>query len=130
VAPDQRGYSPGARPVQIDAYATERLVGDALAMMDTLGYARAHVVGHDWGGQLAWLLAARTPTVAVPTLYVWGDADATVGRAAAEGTAAYVTGAYRFVVLPGVGHFVTDQAGERVSELLLEHLASGSVDSG
>ena len=61
VAPNQRGYSAGARPSGIPAYATENLVGDALALMDTLGYERAHVVGHDWGGQLSWLLAAHHP---------------------------------------------------------------------
>ena len=49
--------------------------------------------------------------------------DATVGRVAAEATAEFVTGPYRFEVLPGVGHFITDQAPERVNELLLEWLA-------
>lgn len=231
VAPDQRGYSPGARPDDVAAYATEDLVSDALDMMQALGYERAHVVGHDWGGQLSWLLAAHhpdrvetltvlsrphpqaflaamrddpaqserskhhrafqdpdsarllleddarrlrglfdgqavsradqdaylqvlgdeaaldaainwyrapvlaggdqplapkhTPAVSVPTLYIWGDADATVGRTAAEGTGAFVTGRYRFEVLPAVGHFVTDDPADgapRVTELLLEHL--------
>ena len=59
VAPNQRGYSPGARPVNVAAYATENLVADALALIDTLGAGHAHVVGHDWGGQLSWLLAAH-----------------------------------------------------------------------
>jgi pimeloyl-ACP methyl ester carboxylesterase len=62
--------------------------------------------------------------IEVPTLYVWGDADATVGRTAAQGTGEFVRAAYRFEVLPGVGHFVTDQAGEETSNLLLTHLAS------
>ena len=224
VAPDQRGYSKRARPAGLEQYRTELLVADAIGMMHTLGYERAHLVGHDWGGQLAWLLAAhhpqhvRTltvlsrphpqafresfqkdasqaersrhhrafqdpdtarllleddarrlrrsfsdqgvpaadqdaylavlghaatldaainwyraaaqgasdrpcPTVTVPTLYLWGDADATVGRVAAEATADFVEAAYRFEVLPGVGHFVTDQAGVRVTELLLDHLS-------
>ena len=226
VAPNQRGYSPGARPDGKEGYATELLVEDAIAIATALGHDRFHIVGHDWGGQLAWLLAARhsahvlsltvlsrphpaafaqamksdakqserskhhrafqnadatagllendaarlrrmlrdqgvpdpdaaayldvlndhdaldaainwyravatgasalaapnVPNVDVPTLYIWGDADATVGSIAAEATAEFVTGPYRFEVLPGVGHFVTDQAGERVTELLLEHL--------
>ncbi len=230
VAPNQRGYSAGARPQSVSAYATENLLGDALAMIGHFGYERAHIVGHDWGGQLSWLLAAHhpaavasltvlsrphpqaflramreddhqaqrsrhhklfqdanaarplladgaarlrsmfedqgvgrvdqdaylsvlgefaaldaainwyrapvqrgapqplaapeTPDVGVPTLYIWGDADATVGRVAAEGTAAHVNGPYRFEVLPGIGHFVTDQAGVRVSEILLDFLES------
>ncbi len=233
-APDQRGYSPGARPDGIDAYRTEHLVGDVLALADAAGAERFHVVGHDWGGQLAWLTAAHhpdrvislavvsrphprafvtalsgdpaqadrsrhhrsfqdpeatdrllaeggdrfrrlltgggvpaddaeaylsvlgshpamdaainwyraaggaglraadTPDVTVPTLYVWGDDDASVGRMAAEGTAANVDAPYRFVELPGVGHFVTDQDPGAFPPLLLDHLkrASGADASG
>jgi pimeloyl-ACP methyl ester carboxylesterase len=79
---------------------------------------------------LAWYRAARglgrieLGAVTVPTLYLWGDADATVGRAAAEGTAAFVAADYRFEVLAGVGHFVTDQVPDTVNRLLLEHLAT------
>lgn len=58
----------------------------------------------------------------VPTLYIWGDADATVGPAAAKGTGEFVGAAYAMEVLPGVGHFVMDQAGARVADLLLAHL--------
>ena len=65
------------------------------------------------------------PPVAVPTLYVWGEADATVGRIAAEGTREVVKAPYRFVALPGIGHFVTDQAPGAFAPLLLEHLRSG-----
>ena len=58
IAPDQRGYSRGARPKELDAYATDRLAEDALGLMDALGHRRFHLVGHDWGGQLSWLIAA------------------------------------------------------------------------
>ena len=54
--------------------------------------------------------------------YIWGDADDTVGRAAAEGTVDHVAAPYRFEVLPGGGHFVHEQMPERVSALLLAHL--------
>jgi len=60
----------------------------------------------------------------VPTLYIWGDADDTVGRTAAEGTVDFIAAPYRFEVLPGVGHFAADQVPERVSELLLQHVAA------
>jgi len=223
IAPDQRGYSPGARPVGTQAYALSNLVADALGIMDALGAARFDLVGHDWGGQVAWTVAMRAPQrlrslavlsrphpaafaaawkadpeqagrsrhhstlleagaadrirendmaglratfarqgvgtedadaycaalspagaleaaiewyraaagalraadapkVDVRTLYVWGDADATVGRAAAEGTAAQVSGEYRFEAVAGAGHFLTDQVPDVVSRLLLEHL--------
>lgn len=61
VAPDQRGYSPGARPAGIDAYRMPHLVSDVLGMLDHLGAERADVVGHDWGAAVAWQLAARHP---------------------------------------------------------------------
>jgi hypothetical protein len=78
---------------------------------------------------LAWYRARgaiRGPLgpIRVPTLYIWGDADDTVGRAAAEGTVDFIAAPYRFEVLPGVGHFAADQAPERVCELMLEHLAA------
>ena len=205
VAPDQRGYSPGARPDPDDLanYHFDRLIGDALDIATACGESsrRFHLVGHDWGGQVAWGVAARHPgrlasltilsrphpaafvaalqapdgdqkhrsrhhrafldpatsammieddarrlrrnlttaevpasaiedyvsvlgtasameaalawyraqvglrvslgAIEVPTMYVWGDADETVGRAAAEGTAAHVRGPFRFEILPG-----------------------------
>jgi pimeloyl-ACP methyl ester carboxylesterase len=226
VAPSQRGYSRGARPDTADAsnYEFDKLVGDAMAIAAACGHAgrRFHLVGHDWGGSIAWGIADRYPErlasltvlsrphpnafnralalpdgdqahrsrhhkafldpgaatrlvaddsrwlrqrlaangvppdaierhvamlgdpatmeaaltwyrargairgplgkIAVPTLFIWGDADDTVGRAAAEGTAADVSGPYRFEVLPGVGHFAADQVPDKVSALLLAHL--------
>ncbi|MFF5128687.1 alpha/beta fold hydrolase [Streptomyces syringium] len=59
IAPDQRGYSDGARPAGADAYALPLLAGDALGVLDALGVESAHVVGHDWGSVVAWYLAAR-----------------------------------------------------------------------
>jgi pimeloyl-ACP methyl ester carboxylesterase len=221
IAPDQRGYSSGARPSEEAAYATNLIVADALQLMEALGVSRYHLVGHDWGGQIAWLIAAshperlrsltiysrphpeafiramkedaaqaarsghhrafregdaiarmraadlkplRTalrdqgvpdadanvymsallepgaieaamswyragslsaaavPKITVPTLYVWGKVDATVGRFAAERTADYVNGPYRFVEMEGAGHFLIDQFPDATSALTLGHL--------
>jgi pimeloyl-ACP methyl ester carboxylesterase len=226
VAPSQRGYSPGARPDVSDTanYHIDRLMDDAMAIVAACGYGdrRFHLVGHDWGGSIAWSLADRFPQrlasltvlsrphpnafnralqlpdgdqahrsrhhkaflepdaadvvladnckwlrerlaaagvpaaaiaqhlgvlgnkdameaalawyrargairgplgiIDVPTLYIWGDADDTVGRIAAEGTRDFVSAPYRFEVLPGVGHFAADQAPDRVNELLLRHV--------
>jgi pimeloyl-ACP methyl ester carboxylesterase len=73
--------------------------------------------------------AIRSPLgpIRVPTLYIWGDADDTVGRVAAEGTIDFIAAPYRFHALPGVGHFAADQAPDRVNELLLEHVAAHPV---
>ncbi|GIJ78454.1 Pimeloyl-ACP methyl ester carboxylesterase [Micromonospora phaseoli] len=58
---DQRGYSPQARPTQVEAYRLGELVADAVAVLDALGVATAHVVGHDWGAIVGWALAATRP---------------------------------------------------------------------
>ncbi len=226
VAPDQRGYSPGARPDPKDLsnYAFDKLVNDAIEIVAAAGHEgrRFHQVGHDWGGQVSWGVAAAHPerlasltvmsrphpksfrralekpdgeqknrsrhhrafldpetgkllladnarrlreglfgqgvpatamdehlsvlgnpeameaalawyranvglaadigTIEVPTLYIWGDVDATVGPDAAYGTREFVSGAFTMEVLPGVGHFVMDQAPAKAVELLLAHL--------
>ncbi|MFI9271101.1 alpha/beta fold hydrolase [Kitasatospora sp. NPDC052896] len=61
VAVDQRGYSPGARPEAVADYAVDHLVADALGFADALGAERFHLVAHDWGGLVAWALAAANP---------------------------------------------------------------------
>ena len=61
VAPDLRGFGDSGKPDAIEAYTLPTLVGDVLGIMDALGIARAHVVGHDWGAAVAWGLAAFVP---------------------------------------------------------------------
>lgn len=61
VAPDQRGYSPGARPTEVTRYASHALVADVLAIADELGGHAFHLVGHDWGAAVAWQVAGRHP---------------------------------------------------------------------
>jgi pimeloyl-ACP methyl ester carboxylesterase len=61
VAPDQRGYAPGNQPADVSAYGAAELVADTVGMLDALGWESAHVVGHDWGGSVAWHLAGRHP---------------------------------------------------------------------
>ena len=64
-APDQRGYSPGARPTGRAAYRMAEVVADAAAVVEAAlaetGRSRAHVVGHDWGAVVAWTLAGTRP---------------------------------------------------------------------
>jgi pimeloyl-ACP methyl ester carboxylesterase len=61
LAPDQRGYSTGARPKGRWNYRTNLLVDDVVALLDTAGVASAHLIGHDWGGGVAWQMATRNP---------------------------------------------------------------------
>jgi pimeloyl-ACP methyl ester carboxylesterase len=95
----------------IDAYLS--VLGDPAALESALAWYRA----------AGALTNVEVGAVSVPTLYIWGDADATVGRAAAEWTREFATGPFRFEALPGIGHFVTDEAPDVVTRLLLDHLA-------
>jgi pimeloyl-ACP methyl ester carboxylesterase len=61
VAPDLRGYGGSDRPAAVDAYAAPKLVGDVAGLIGALGHESAHLVGHDWGGGLAWALAGTRP---------------------------------------------------------------------
>lgn len=61
LAPDQRGYSPRARPGGRRAYRSSELVRDVLALAQAAGAERFHVVGHDFGAAVAWALAMREP---------------------------------------------------------------------
>jgi pimeloyl-ACP methyl ester carboxylesterase len=225
IAPSQRGYSAGARPdpANTENYVFDKLVDDPMQIASQLGLKRFHLVGHDWGGSIAWGIADKYPdrltsltilsrphpnafnralalpdgeqkhrsrhhreflepgaaavvlandaawlrvrwdaagvpkaaqekhlavlgnpaamnaalawyrargairaplgAIRVPTLYIWGDADDTVGRLAAEWTHEYMSGPYEFAVLPGGGHFTADQMPEQVNALMLKHLA-------
>ncbi|TFV55281.1 alpha/beta fold hydrolase [Mycobacterium sp. PS03-16] len=61
LAPNQRGYSPGARPTRRRDYRLRELVDDARALIDASGAERVHLVGHDWGANVAWGLATTVP---------------------------------------------------------------------
>ena len=116
--------------------ADKLLVDDARPMREGLFGQSADSVKQHLGilgtkpaleAALAWYrankgLSGDFGTIKVPTLYVWGDADATVGAVAAKGTREFIDAAYAMEVLPGVGHFVMDQAPGRATELLLAHL--------
>jgi pimeloyl-ACP methyl ester carboxylesterase len=220
LAPNQRGYSRGARPPRRRDYTLDKLTGDVVALADAAGVERFHVVGHDWGGGVTWALASnhasrlRTATslatphpramiksllrgqllkswymvmfqlpvlpelavnnkrfvsqlvasglpeeyvddyarlmaqpgaargalnwyravplsspdrigdVSVPTMYVYGTGDFALGRAAADATADYVTGPYRYEVLDGVSHWIPEEIPEVVAQLVLEFVAA------
>jgi pimeloyl-ACP methyl ester carboxylesterase len=61
VAPDQRGYSAGARPPDVADYRLEHLVADVLALADSMEAYTFDLVGHDWGGMVSWVAAACHP---------------------------------------------------------------------
>jgi pimeloyl-ACP methyl ester carboxylesterase len=225
-APDQLGYSPGARPADVGAYALPGLAQVTADLMTALDLPRADVVGHDWGANVAWALAAwhpdrvrsltavsvphpaaytaayradpeqkersayirlfwqagkaeevlledgarrlrrmfgsegetgvpaeavdeyvavlsapgaltaalnwyramsskdRLDPVTVPTTYVWSDEDIAIGRTAAEACADHVAGDYRFVHLPGISHWIPEQAPAQLADAILDRIAT------
>ncbi|MBA4607172.1 alpha/beta hydrolase [Aeromicrobium sp. Marseille-Q0843] len=81
VVPDQRGYSPGARPEGVEHYRAEILADDVVAIMAALGHERFHLVGHDWGAAVSWVVATRhadrvltLTAVSVPHLAAYNEA--------------------------------------------------------
>lgn len=81
LAPDQRGYSPGARPQGAEHYGYAQLAGDVFALADALGWRRFHLVGHDWGAGAGWAAVAVDPAriaswtaLSVPHLAAFGNA--------------------------------------------------------
>ena len=92
------------------------VLGNPQAMEAALAWYRANVG-----------LAADIGTIEVPTLYIWGDVDATVGPDAARGTGEFVSATFAMEVLPGIGHFIMDQAPAKATELLLAHLKKHPV---
>src|SRR5262245_23580218 len=61
IAPDQRGYGDTDAPAEIGAYSMHHLVGDLTGLLDALDIEQAVVVGHDWGGIVAWQMALLAP---------------------------------------------------------------------
>jgi pimeloyl-ACP methyl ester carboxylesterase len=60
-SPDQRGYAASDKPPQVADYTLDKLAGDVAGLIAAAGRQRAAVVGHDWGGAVAWWLAANNP---------------------------------------------------------------------
>ena len=128
-APDQRGYSPGARPTGSAAYRLPEVVADAAAVVEAAlaetGRPRAHVVGHDWGAVVAWALAGSRPElvetvtgISVPPL----SAMAAALRRPRQAAASWYMAAFR---VPGLVEKVyAVPAGKQWSPALVRMLVS------
>lgn len=81
LAPDQRGYSPGARPEGAQSYRYQDIASDVVALADAVGFERFHLVGHDWGAGAGWATVALYPeriqswsALSVPHIGAFGTA--------------------------------------------------------
>ena len=61
IAPDQRGYARSSKPEGVDSYSADKIVADLVALADALDIDRFTLVGHDWGGAVAWMAALTRP---------------------------------------------------------------------
>lgn len=61
MAPDLRGFGDSDKPTAVESYGILDLIGDAVGVLDHFGVEQAHVVGHDWGAAIGWVLAAVRP---------------------------------------------------------------------
>jgi pimeloyl-ACP methyl ester carboxylesterase len=78
----------------------------------------------NWYRALPFSLGRQGEQVSVPTLYVWSDGDRYLSRYAADRTARYVKGPYRFEVLEGMSHWLPTAAADRLAPMVIEHLAA------
>lgn len=81
IVPNQRGYSPGARPDGVENYHTDVLARDVVAIAEACGHERFHLVGHDWGAAVSWIVATQhadrvlsLTAVSVPHLAAYNEA--------------------------------------------------------
>ena len=61
LAPDQRGYARSSKPIGVENYTADKIVADLLALADHFDIDRFTLVGHDWGGAIAWMAALQNP---------------------------------------------------------------------
>ncbi|KQV75254.1 haloalkane dehalogenase [Aeromicrobium sp. Root344] len=131
IAPDQRGYSPGARPPGVDSYTTDLLADDVIGIADALGIGTFHLVGHDWGAAVAWVTAVRhrdrlrtLTAVSVPHLAAYGAA--LQGDPDQQQRASYI-GLLR---QPGKAeHVLLEDDAQRLRAMYAGHVRPAQVDS-
>ena len=80
VAPDMRGYNLSDKPPSVEDYGTDVLADDVIGLIDHFGAKKAVIVGHDWGGGVAWAVAQKYPervsklaVLQVPPAAAWRD---------------------------------------------------------
>ncbi len=118
IAPDMRGRGRSDRPPEVADYALTKIVGDVTGIMDALGVQRAHVVGHDWGAVVAWLVAMLAPTRVDHLVVISVGAPGAAGPPTLE---ALQKGWYRILFdMPGVAEDLIQRNDWYLARTLLE----------
>ena len=129
-APDQRGYGLSDKPRSIRDYGLDVLADDVLALASALGHERFSIVGHDWGGVVAWQLAARHPERIERMVILNAPHPATVLRHALHHPTQLLRSSYvaffQVPVIPEIALRMNDFAG--LSMALTESSAPGTFD--
>src|SRR6476620_10308977 len=107
VALDIRGYGETERPIKVGEYRIEKLVRDVTELIDSLGQKKATVVGHDWGGAVAWATAMMNPSVVEKLIVMNAPHPAIVQRNAFRNYAQMQKSWYMFF-------FLLEKAPEKV----------------
>jgi pimeloyl-ACP methyl ester carboxylesterase len=130
-APSQRGYSPGARPSDVDGYPMSDCVADAVALLDALGIDRADVVGHDWGSVVSWHLAVtHTDRVRTLTAVSVPHPEAVSRARHVEGSDQKQRSAYMMLfAMPGAAEETLLADGARRLRRLFQPLPDAVVDT-
>jgi pimeloyl-ACP methyl ester carboxylesterase len=120
LAPDQRGYSPGARPLRRRDYVLSELVEDVAALIDAAGTAKVHLVGHDWGGAAAWAFAQAHPDRLHTVTSLTTPHPRAFLKAMVTGTQALHSWYMAMFQLPGLPELgITARGGENLRKSLL-----------
>jgi pimeloyl-ACP methyl ester carboxylesterase len=103
VAPDLRGFNLSDKPAELAAYRMSVVAEDIRQLIGALGHRKATLVAHDWGGSVAWYLAARHPEVIERLVIVNAPHPATFARELAANPAQRAASAYFApLVSPGI----------------------------
>lgn len=99
-APDLRGYGESDKPPRVMDYAVDKLAGDIAGLIRALGFDKAHVVGHDWGGSVAWHLAITRPKSVDRLAVINCPHPSAFGRVPKENPRQLLRSWYMFAVQP------------------------------
>ncbi len=130
LVPDQRGYNLSGKPAGLAPYHLDRLAADVLALADARGIGRFRLVGHDWGGLVAWWLASHHPErlerLAILDAPHPGIVDAYVRRHPGQWLRSWYVGFFQLPRLPEA--YLLARGGAPLRRALVRTSAPGTFD--